>query len=355
MTRLEAALIAFLVAALAIFVLRPVAEAAGLLDRPGGRKHHQGSVPLIGGLCMYLALLIALPLLTPNIYGQTPLLIAATLLVVVGAIDDRFELPPRVRLVAQATVGMIIVLGADLEARSLGNIFFMGDVNLGLLSLPFTLLVVLTVVNAFNFLDGMDGLTGGVAFSSFLTAAIAASVASSDTGLSLACIGIAIIAGFLIFNFPTTRNREVRVFMGDAGATLLGFLVVWLGLRISNGPDAFLPAVVALWLAALPVSDFFNCFVRRVRRGQSPMQPDCEHLHHHLRRAGLTDRQIMLTLTLVSLTLGLGAVLAHHAGVPDGLLFIAFLGLCLSQNWVVRRLPAFGSSRAAAQKATINN
>ena len=338
MSRFDASVIAFMVTVLSILVFRPVANAIGLIDKPGGRKQHQGNVPVMGGLCMFLGLFVALPLVDPAIYGQTQFLLGAAVLVLVGAVDDRFDLPPRTRLIAQATAGLILCSGAGLTADHLGAIFFMSDVDLGPFSTLFTLLVVMSAINAFNFLDGMDGLAAGVALSACVSTAIAALIAGSDVGLTLAVMSIAVLFGFLVFNFPTSLNRGVRTFMGDAGATMLGFIVVWLGLRISNGPDAFVPAVAALWIAALPISDFFNSFVRRVYRGQSPMKADREHVHHYLQRAGLTDRQVMATMTTLSLLLGVFGIVAHKAGMPDGVLFIGFLALCLSQRWAVQHI-----------------
>lgn len=338
MSRLDASVIAFLVTVLSILILHPVARVVGMVDRPGGRKLHHGEVPVIGGICMFFGLFAALPLVVPAIYGQTQFLLGAAVLVLVGAVDDRLDLHPRIRLMAQATAGLILCSGAGLTADNLGAIFFMDDVRLGPFATLFTLLVVMSAVNAFNFLDGMDGLAGGVALSSCITVAVAASLADSDAGLTLAVLAVAVLIGFLVFNFPTSANRNVRTFMGDAGATMLGFIVVWLGLRISSGPDAFLPAVVALWIAALPISDFFNSFVRRLSRGQSPMKADREHFHHYLQRAGLTDREVMVAMSALSLLLGLTGILAHRAGIPDGMLFFGFLSLCLLQNRVMKRL-----------------
>jgi UDP-GlcNAc:undecaprenyl-phosphate GlcNAc-1-phosphate transferase len=337
MSLIDAAVIAFLVTVLSIVVLRPVAEAIGLVDRPGGRKLHEGVVPLIGGVCMFLGIVIALPMVEPAIHGQTPFLIAAAILVVVGMIDDRYDVAPGIRLVAQCTAALILCLGAKLTATHLGEIFFLGEVTLGPFALPFTILVVMTVINAFNFLDGMDGLAGGVALASMVSAACAALLFGSDVGLTLSTISIAVVLGFLLFNLPARINRPMRTFMGDAGATLLGFIVVWLGLRISNGPDKFVSSVAALWIAALPIFDFFISFVRRLARGRNPMSADRDHFHHILQRAGLSDREVVLVMVALSLLLGISGIAAHHAGVPDGVLFFGLVALCLAQHMVTKR------------------
>jgi UDP-GlcNAc:undecaprenyl-phosphate/decaprenyl-phosphate GlcNAc-1-phosphate transferase len=337
MTRIDAAAVAFLVACLFLLALRPVALAGGLLDRPGGRKTHVGIVPVIGGLSMYLALLAVLPLVEPPILGERPFLVAAGLLVLVGLIDDRFDLSPAVRLIAQATAALILCLGAGIVARDLGPFLYFWDISLGPLALPFTVLVTISVINAFNMLDGMDGLAGGVAFSSLAAAACASFLFGGGAGLTLALVSMAVVLAFLVFNFPMPFNRPVRTFMGDAGSTLLGFIVVWLGLRLAHGPEPVISPVTALWIAALPIFDLFISFGRRIAKGQNPLRADREHFHHILLRAGLTDRQVLLVMVGTSFVVSMSGVLAHRAGVHDGFLFLGLFVLGYLQYQTMRR------------------
>ena len=119
MSRIDAAFIAFLVTALFILALRPVAFAAGFVDIPGGRKNHVGVVPVIGGICMYLGIIAVMPLLAEPIAGQSAFVVAGGLLVMVGALDDRFDVPPLIRLIAQGTAALIVCLGTGLVADAL--------------------------------------------------------------------------------------------------------------------------------------------------------------------------------------------------------------------------------------------
>src|SRR6056297_2072565 len=185
MSRIDAALIAFLVTALFILALRPVAYSIGLVDRPGGRKGHRGIVPVIGGICMYLGIVAVAPLLTQPIDGQGAFIVAGGLLVLVGALDDGFDIPPAVRLVAQATAALIVCLGAGLVAENIGNILFFGDIKLGVLALPFTVLVIIAVINAFNMMDGLDGLAGGIGLAALSAGTFAALIFGDGIGASL--------------------------------------------------------------------------------------------------------------------------------------------------------------------------
>lgn len=337
MSRMDAALVAFLVTTLFMLALRPVAHAVGLLDRPGGRKVHVGVVPVIGGVAMYLGLLAVLPLLSDPMMGQGSFLVAAGLLVAVGCIDDRFDISPRVRLIAQATSALIICLGTGLVAHGVGDILFLGDIPLGVFALPFTILVIISVINAFNMLDGMDGLAGGVGVASLGAGACAAFLFGDGAGGSLIVLAMAVVLGFLVFNFPAPFNRPVRTFMGDAGSMMIGLIVAWTGLRLAHGPAPVISPVTALWIAALPIFDLFISFGRRIAKGQSPFKADREHFHHILLRAGLSERQVLLVMVGAAFIVGIAGVLAHHAGVHDGVLFFGLVFLGFMQAWTIRR------------------
>nr|WP_255454010.1 hypothetical protein [Thioalkalivibrio sp. XN279] len=269
--------------------------------------------------------------------GQGAFLVASGLLVMIGALDDRFDIPPSVRLVTQATAALIVCLGAGLVATNLGDILFFGDIPLGALALPFTVLVIISVINAFNMMDGLDGLAGGVGLASLAAGTLAALIFGDGVGASLGFIGIAVVLSFLLFNFPTVYNRKVRTFMGDAGSTLLGFAVAWLCLKLAYGPVPTISPVTALWIAALPIFDLFISFGRRIAKGQNPLHPDSEHLHHILFRGGFTVRQVALIMTMIAFIVAMTGVLAHRAGVPDGVLFFGLIGVGFVQVWSVRR------------------
>jgi UDP-GlcNAc:undecaprenyl-phosphate/decaprenyl-phosphate GlcNAc-1-phosphate transferase len=337
MSRIDGALVAFLITLLFLLALRPVAIAVGLVDRPGGRKQHVGVVPVIGGISMFLGLVIALTLTEPVAAGTLSFLVAAGLLVLVGVIDDRFDLPAKVRLTAQTTAGLILCLGTGLVATNLGNILFFGDISLGFLAIPFTVLVTISVINAYNMMDGMDGLAGSVTLAALSSVAIALVLFDGSDGLAVALASIAVVLAFLMFNFPVPWNRPVRTFMGDAGSTFLGFTVIYLGLKLAHGSEPIISPVTALWIAALPIFDLFISFGRRIAKGQSPLQPDRQHFHHILQRAGLSDRQILLVMAGAAFIVSMTGILAHQAGVPDGVLFFGLIVLGFLQYLTIRR------------------
>src|SRR5262245_53621375 len=218
-------LVAFVVTVVFLFAFRPVAVAIGLVDIPGGRKRHDEPVPLIGGIAMSLGLGFGTTLVAhPDFWN--PALLGIYLLVVVGTIDDRFDLPPNVRLIAQTCAALLVVFASDVVVDRLGAPLFF-ELPLGALAVPFTVLFIVTMINAFNVIDGIDGLAGGLAILSLGAMAV---IGSSTTVFALVAIVIGVVAAFLLFNLPLGVNKPVRTFMGDAGSTSLGLTIASVGI-----------------------------------------------------------------------------------------------------------------------------
>lgn len=315
-----------LVTILFMFALRPVARGLQLIDKPGGRKMHIGEIPVIGGLAMTLGLLIVSVYSSDALHGYAFFLSSMLLLVLIGALDDRYDLPPSVRFLAQICASLLMVAGANIAVVDLGSVFFGGPVELGWFSIPFTVLIVLTAINAFNMFDGSDGVAGGQALVSLVFIGLACIISGNSAYVPIVAGLAGCVLGFLIFNWPTRRTLNVRAFMGDAGSTMLGFALAWISVEVSQAPARAISPVVILWIFALPIFDLFSSMVRRVLRGQSPFHGDSEHLHHILKRrwkwSSRRVAQFVLLAAAVCAGLGIGG---YAAGVPDGWLFIAWL------------------------------
>lgn len=314
-----------LVTVLFMFALRPVARGIGLIDRPGGRKMHVGEIPVIGGLAMAAGLVVG------GLYGHNSLsgypffMVSLGILVVIGALDDRYDLPALVRFLAQMCAALLMIAGADVLVVDLGNVFFGELVKLGWLSVPFTLLLVLTAINAFNMFDGSDGVAGIQGLIALLFLGFACIVTGNLRYLPLIAGMMGCILGFLIFNWPSRRTRNVRAFMGDAGSTMLGFVLAWLSVELSQEPVRAISPMVALWIFALPVYDLFSSMLRRIRQGYSPFHGDSEHLHHVLRRSGLSSRKVAQMVLLASTAFAAIGVGAFMNGISDAWLLAGWL------------------------------
>lgn len=332
-----------LVTILFMFALRPVARGLELIDRPGGRKMHLGEIPVIGGLAMAFGLVIASIYSAGSLQGYAFFLSSVLLLVTIGALDDRYDLPPSVRFLAQICAALLMVAGAGVSVEDLGTVFFGGLVELGWFSVPFTVLIVLTAINAFNMFDGSDGVAGAQALVSLVFIGFACLMSGMTQYLEIVAGLTGAVLGFLVFNWPSKRTVGVRAFMGDAGSTMLGFSLAWISIEVSQAPARVISPVVILWVFALPIFDLFSSMVRRMLRGQSPFHGDSEHLHHVMkRRWGLSSRRVAQTVLIgAAICAGIG-VGANLAGVPDGWLFLLWLVAGIAFHY------AFGSNPAGA-------
>jgi UDP-GlcNAc:undecaprenyl-phosphate/decaprenyl-phosphate GlcNAc-1-phosphate transferase len=315
------AAVAFVITLLAIVVLRPVAYSLQLVDRPGGRKTHEGVVPLVGGLAMFIGLVAALGFVNPSPPEVAPLLGVFALMVLMGMVDDRFSISHWMRLGVHLVAGVVLVANTGAIVHTMGDPFGTGMIWLTAAGgLVFTLAMIAAAVNSFNMLDGMDGLAGIVSLISLGGLAGIAALAGHGRGVEVtvcAVLGASTIA-FLVFNVPVSANRHIRCFMGDAGSTLTGVAIAWLCVRISQMPlrGAAHPVTV-LWMVALPVYELFWTVIRRALRGQSPMRADAGHFHHVLTQSGLNVRAAFLLFLLLDAALvGVGFLL-NALAVPD--------------------------------------
>lgn len=286
---------------------------------------HVGEIPVIGGLAMAGGLAIGSLYSHGSIQGFPFFVTAVGLLVLVGALDDRYDLPPSVRFLAQICATLLMVAGADVYTHDVGRVFFGEYVELSWFSVPFTVLIVLTAINAFNMFDGSDGVAGIQALMAIVFLGFACVMAGAMSHLPLLAGLAGSIFGFLMFNWPSQRTRNVRAFMGDAGSTMLGFALAWVSVELSQEPVRAISPVVILWVFALPIYDLFSSMIRRMSQGQSPFHGDSDHLHHVLKRFGYSSRkvaQVVLLMSAIFAAIGVGSYLN---GLADGWLFVLWL------------------------------
>jgi len=335
------AALAFVACITLLLVLRPVARALRLFDRPGGHKRHEGEVPVIGGICIYLAVFLAALGGVPINQNGVMLLITGAMLVGMGAVDDRFDLPASVRLMGHLTAALLLCYSTGFKVEDLGDLFGLGVIELGPLDVTFTVIACIALINAFNMLDGLDGLAGGVALVGFVGISALAASHGSPTALHLSLCLIGALAAFLLFNLPAGFNRPVRTFMGDAGSTLLGFVLAGLALKLVQTDRADIHPMCMVWMLPIPVFELFSSTVRRLRKGLSPLAADRGHYHHRLMEAGFSIRGIFMGyLGFSAVTVALGTI-ACQQGVAEVLLLAGFGVLFVAWEAFVRLAPRF--------------
>lgn len=317
----------FAVTAMALLVLQPVAARVGLLDIPGGRKSHSHPTPLIGGLGIYLGVL-CISLLTPIVMEQfQALLMISAFVLLVGILDDMRELRVSLRMACHAAAAWMMISLAGVQLHSLGNLVFTGPVELGVLAVPLTIFATFGVINAINMSDGLDGLSGGLVVIALLSLSIAATTAGQTAMLSFNQILIVSLMAFLLLNFRVMWKKSAMVYLGDAGSTLLGFIIAWLVIAATQGEMAFIAPVYALWFLAVPLMDTVALLIRRPLRGRSPFSPGQDHLHHQLLRAGLSKEQTVLVLYSAAILMAATGLAGHLAGASESIMFLLFLAV----------------------------
>ncbi|SFR50943.1 UDP-GlcNAc:undecaprenyl-phosphate GlcNAc-1-phosphate transferase [Marinobacter daqiaonensis] len=329
-------MIAIISAFIALLLLSPFAKRIKLLDTPNHRKAHSGAIPLTGGLSAFFGLLVAWLISMPLTNGFGIYLLCATLLVLLGAIDDARDIPARLRLWAQVSLGALLVYGSGIYLNTFGNLIGFGDISLGWLGPLITIAAVIGATNAYNMIDGIDGLAGSMSLVTLLALALLF-VAAPGFGMEFALavtISMALLP-YMAANLKLPPFRH-KIFMGDAGSMFIGFSVVWLLVNGTQaGEQAFRP-VTALWLCAVPLMDMVAIMVRRARKGQSVMMADRDHLHHIFMRAGFTDREALVVITVIALLFAGFGLFGEWLVIPEWIMFAVFMGVFAGYNWMLQ-------------------
>ncbi len=365
-------LLVLCVAAAVTYLLTPLARRlavrTGAMAEPRDRDVHAIPTPRLGGLAMYggvaAAFLVAheLPALqTVFTYSDVQaVLIAGGVIVLLGLVDDRWQLDALTKLAGQlVAAGVMVLLGLQLLTLTLPGA---GAIALGVEGVPLTIILTLLTVNAINFIDGLDGLAAGVgaiaalAFFAFsyslssgqVTSGLAQERISSPTLIAVVLAGVCL--GFLPHNF-----NPARIFMGDSGSMLIGLMLAGSVTSLmgqfdySNLPPStvfpvLLPLLLPLAVLAVPIVDLLLAVVRRTRAGRSPFAPDKAHLHHRLLEIGHSHTRAVLIMYFWTALLAFGgAAIAVTGGV---LPVLAVTGTLAALALVASSVPRLRAARA---------
>ena len=330
-------------------LLRGLAFERGWLDHGlEARKIHGRPIPRLGGVAIVLGFyapligLLVYPTGMAQKFYAEPLRAAALLLgglciALLGLYDDVRGAGAGLKLTVQLGVGLGLWLcGVRVELLGLPGL---GAVQLGLFSLPVTLLWIAGVINAMNLIDGLDGLAGGVAFFALLCSFAVALVRGEATMALLSAALAGSVLGFLVYNF-----NPASIFMGDTGSMFLGFILAAGSVQTSQKASTAVALLVPLVALGLPITDTLLAIGRRAASGRPIFSADREHIHHRLLALGLTQRQAVLVLYGTSALLGLGALglsFANSWQTAATLTLLAVLGVVgLRQLYFVGNAPA---------------
>ena len=315
----------FLLSLVLILVMQKIAVRVGLVDAPTTRKNHQGRVPMVGA-ALFIAIVVSAFLLEQRPGGFASFIIGLTALVLLGLLDDRMNLRASVKLVAQIACVALMVLPSHTLIWKAGTLLGDGFLLQPHWAVPLTIVAMVGLINAFNMIDGIDGLAGSLSAVALLWFAIAAGLVGLRGELLLALLVAFCVMGFLVFNLRHHWRRRAGVFLGDAGSTMLGAVLAFLAITLSqhNGGLALSP-IAALWICAVPVIDTGSLIFRRLAAGTSPFSSDRQHLHHLMLDAGLSVNQVVAILSITSAICGGIGVFGWLVGASDAVLLTAFV------------------------------
>ncbi len=326
-----AVLLAFVSALLVTPLVRKWAFKCGALDYPDQRKIHKQVMPRLGGLAIFIGFMAAVLLTRGITFHMAGFLLGGALIVLLGYIDDTKGVSPWMKLGGQVAAACVVI-SFGLKVEFLTNPFSSESMALGFLSIPVTILWIISITNAVNLIDGLDGLAGGTAGIASLTLAAVVWIEASRTGgtqgqwdaIVLALILAAAIIGFLRYNF-----YPARIFLGDSGSMYLGFSVATLAVMGLAKGATYVSIIIPVVILGIPILDTVFAIVRRYQGHKPIFQPDKEHLHHRLLQIGLSHRQAVILLYGVNIILGLSAIAMTLIPPKQAMVFLLLLSTAI--------------------------
>lgn len=296
----------------------------GIIDKPDPRKVHKNLIPRMGGLAIIISFFVGVYLFEIWDYNSNEninlwfVLAGILMIIILGIIDDKFMLGFKIKFLVQIFASLVVVLGG-IEVNSLNiPLFNIETIELGMFSIPFTMLWIIGITNAINLIDGLDGLSSGVSVISLSSISFISYITGNEI-ISIVCLILIVsILGFMKYNF-----YPAKIFMGDTGSLFLGFMIGLLTV-VSYKDVAVFSVLVPLFILAVPIGDTLLAIIRRLINKRPIGEADKSHLHHCLMKIGLSHRRTVLLIYLISIIFNIGAILLSENVVWLTLLVIIF-------------------------------
>lgn len=307
------------------------------MDEPGQRSSHLRKIPNLGGIAIFYSIGICASVFGYEIFDLYKFLFASLIILLyIGVMDDIMVMRAYKKLIAQILVSVLIVMGSDVRIRSFFGIFGIYELNY-YFSVIFTVVTFIILINALNLIDGIDGLAGG--YSLLCSALFGISYFRLGSyNYPLVILSVCIIGSVLAFLYYNMSNyRNTKIFMGDTGSMLLGFLLaftavcfidIFIDKKIPGMPRYYLQAAPAIAVAILilPIVDTLNVIIVRLIIGKSVLSADKNHIHHKLLRMNLTHRRSSFYIMCYYLMIVAVAYYLRHIEVNLLLVVVLFLG-----------------------------
>ena len=300
-----------------------------LIDLPDrSRKFHKRPTPLTGGIGILISLLLTGKLYVDlnDLSGYVPdftfqLMLISVPLLALFLIDDMKGLKPIYRILIQVFLSTYMIFTTNVYIETLGDLFGFGEINLGILSIPFTIFCVVGIMNAFNMIDGINGLCSGCAMLTFLLIGFSSGLIYD----SMLVLIIGTMIGFLIFNLRLFGKRR-GVFLGDSGSNLIGFWVAWSAIYASQNALYDIEPITIIWFVAIPFLDCIGLIFSRIYKGLSWSSAGRDHIHHKLMRRFSPEGTLFVILSITLVTGLIGIYIENYSSPATSLMMFAIYG-----------------------------
>lgn len=330
-------LFSFLITFYSIPTIIKISRRKNLMDEPGARSSHLRKIPNLGGIAIFYSIGICTSIFAYELFDLYKFLFASlVILLYVGVMDDIVVMRAYKKLVAQIVVSAFIVIGSDIRIRNLFGICGIYEINY-IISIIFSIITFIVLINAFNLIDGIDGLAGG--YSLICSALFGISYYRlGEYNYPLVVLSVVIIGAVLAFLYYNLSNyRAAKIFMGDTGSMLLGFLLaftcicfidIFIDKELPNIPRYHLKSAPAIAVAILilPIVDTLNVILVRIWNKKSPFEADKNHIHHKLLKLDLTHRRSSFYIISYYLFIIVVAYAFRHVNVNVLLIIVLLLG-----------------------------
>lgn len=319
---MQNAVFAFTISLLVAYLLTPLIKnlsiITGAVAEPGERRVHIRPVPSLGGIAIYLGVILSILSTVTDFSSNRSIqgvLVGGTFILILGIVDDIRELRPRTKLIGQILAAIILVaFGVKIEFITNP---FGGMIYLGFWGIPMTIFWVVGIINAVNLIDGLDGLAAGVSTIAAFTLLFVA-IQEGDTMIVMMTAALAGGSlGFLRYNF-----NPAKIFMGDTGAMFLGFMLATVSTAGALKSAAAATVLVPIVAMGVPIMDTLFAILRRSFNGKPVSEADQGHLHHRLLQIGLSHKQAVLVVYLISMVLGLTAIAINDASTSQAIILL---------------------------------
>mgnify|MGYP006284077573 CR=1 FL=1 len=315
-------ILAFVTSLIITFLVTPyiknISITIGAIDHPNHRRINSRSIPNIGGLAIYFGFVAAILLFAPLNKMLIGILIGGTLILILGLIDDLYEISPLLKVLGQITAaGVLILFGVKIQfiTNPFGGMFY-----LSYWGIPLTILWIVAITNTINLIDGLDGLAAGVATIAVLTLFF---VALQEGRILPAVMAITLAGsslGFLNYNF-----YPAQIFMGDTGAMFSGYILAAISIVGALKSAAVVTVFVPLLALGIPIFDTIFAIIRRLYHNKPLGKADHGHIHHRLLALGWSQTEAVLIVYGISVMLGLMALVINGSSLINAVLLFGLI------------------------------